>query len=106
MQAFVVEIYWPGVTEGLARELASRVRQVAEAARREGTVVRYLGCTLSPTDEVCFVTDRGSVEGGGHRRRGPCPPGGSTHLRGHRRRGRVMLLDSPQRGGAIAVRSP
>lgn len=65
MAAFAIEIYWPGMTEDSIRELVRRVKQTLASPTDEDAGVRYLGCMLSPDDEICFVRmeaeDAGSV---------------------------------------------
>jgi hypothetical protein len=46
MGGFIVERYWPGVTEADVRQAAAALRAAA------GTDVRYLGSILMPGDEV------------------------------------------------------
>jgi hypothetical protein len=53
-RTFLVEHYWPGVTEAALAAAAERVRASAEELAREGTGVRYLHSTLVPEDESAF----------------------------------------------------
>jgi hypothetical protein len=46
MGGFIVERYWPGVTEADVQQAAAALRAAA------GTGVRYLGSILMPGDEV------------------------------------------------------
>ncbi|HEY2285889.1 MAG TPA: hypothetical protein VGH88_09120 [Streptosporangiaceae bacterium] len=46
MDGFIVERYWPGVTEADVRQAAAALQAAA------GTDVRYLGSILMPGDEV------------------------------------------------------
>jgi hypothetical protein len=46
MDGFIVERYWPGVTEADVRLTAAALRAA------DGTDVRYLGSILMPEDEV------------------------------------------------------
>jgi hypothetical protein len=53
-RTFLVEHYWPGVTEAAFAAAAERVRESAEELGREGRSVRYLHSTLVPEDESAF----------------------------------------------------
>lgn len=62
---FDVELYWPGVTPSTAAELVELVRSVAGDVAGGGPAARFLGATLSPRDEVCFLrfeSSRAAVE--------------------------------------------
>jgi hypothetical protein len=53
MRTFVVESYWPGMTEEHARDTLERVIRIArEACPADG--VRSLGCLLVPSDGVAL----------------------------------------------------
>lgn len=52
---FHLELYWPGVTPAAVEELASKVRAAAASMAAAGRPVRFVGATLSPQDEVCFL---------------------------------------------------
>ncbi|MDQ3932303.1 MAG: DUF4242 domain-containing protein [Actinomycetota bacterium] len=54
MTTFLVEHYWPGVTEAEFGAAAERLRSSADALAREGRPVRYLHSTLVPQDEAAF----------------------------------------------------
>lgn len=51
---FLVEHYWPGVTESEFGAAAERVRSSADELAGEGKPVRYLHSTLVPEDEAAF----------------------------------------------------
>jgi hypothetical protein len=55
MASFAIEVYWPGLTDASVRALIARVKRAVADMAVEGDVVRYLGCTVSPSDEVCFL---------------------------------------------------
>jgi hypothetical protein len=55
MASFAIEIYWPGMTDASVRALIARVKRTVADTAGEGDGVRYLGCTVSPADEVCFL---------------------------------------------------
>jgi hypothetical protein len=57
-ETVLVECYWPGVNEVLLREAAARAREAASNA--DGGCVALLGAWLVPSDEVAFLTFRGS----------------------------------------------
>ena len=52
--SFVVERYLPGLDPAELVRLLQRLDRVADALRREGTPVRYLGSTIVPDDEACY----------------------------------------------------
>ena len=64
MKAFLVELYWPGMTPTLVDGLVARVRQATDNDREP---VRYVGCTMTPRDETCFLrlaaTEEAAVHG-------------------------------------------
>ncbi|HWP62919.1 MAG TPA: nickel-binding protein [Candidatus Binatia bacterium] len=51
---FLVERYWPGITEAAFRATHERLRTSAEALRREGIEVAHLRSALAQDDEVVF----------------------------------------------------
>ena len=51
METFLVEHYWPDVTEEAFRLAAERVRT---SANEMGTVISFLHSTLVPADEAAF----------------------------------------------------
>ncbi len=53
-QTFLVERYWPGVDEAIARTVVSNLERAARAMTAEGTPVEHLGSILMPADEVVF----------------------------------------------------
>ncbi len=59
MPTYLVERYWPGVTSELLAEALNRGRRVMEQMSIEGTLIRDLGCTLIPGEEVVFCLYEG-----------------------------------------------
>ena len=59
METVLVECYWPGVNQVLLREAAARAREAASDVN--GGSVALLGAWLVPSDEVAFLTFRGSA---------------------------------------------
>jgi hypothetical protein len=55
MPSFAIEVYRPGVTESEVRDLVRSVKRILGVMALEGTTIRYVGCTVSLADEVCFV---------------------------------------------------
>jgi Protein of unknown function (DUF4242) len=53
-QTFLVERYWPGVDEAIARAVVSNLERAARAMTAEGTPVEHVGSILMPADEVVF----------------------------------------------------
>jgi hypothetical protein len=51
---FLVERYWPGITEATFRTAHDRLRKSAEALRREGIDVVHLRSTLAAGEEAVF----------------------------------------------------
>ena len=51
---FLVEHYWPGVTESGFSAAAESLRSASEAIAATGGKVRYLHSTLVPEDEAAF----------------------------------------------------
>ena len=51
---FLVEHYWPGVTESGFSAAAESLRRASEAIAAAGGMVRYLHSTLVPEDEAAF----------------------------------------------------
>lgn len=54
MPTYLVERYWPGVTNGQLVEALRRARRVMEEMSGEGTHVHDVSCTLIPQEEVVF----------------------------------------------------
>jgi hypothetical protein len=52
--SFLVEHYWPGVTESGFSAAAESLRVASEAIAAEGSALRYLHSTLVPEDEAAF----------------------------------------------------
>jgi uncharacterized protein DUF4242 len=53
-RTFLVEHYWPGVTEDEFRSAAERVRSSAEELSAGHTEIAFLHSTLVPGDEAAF----------------------------------------------------
>ncbi len=53
-QAYLLECYWPGVSEEAIAAAARRARRAARELAASGRAVRYLGSQLVPGDEVVF----------------------------------------------------
>lgn len=51
---FLVEHYWPGVTESGFSAAAESLREASEAIAAAGGTLRYLHSTLVPEDESAF----------------------------------------------------
>jgi len=60
MKPFVIELYWPDMTPALVDKLVARA---AQAARGANGTVSYVGCTLAPRDETCFLRVAADDEG-------------------------------------------
>lgn len=54
MTTFLVEHYWPGVTESGFSAAAESLRSASEAIAAAGGTLRYLHSTLVPEDEAAF----------------------------------------------------
>jgi hypothetical protein len=59
-RSYLVESYWPGVTERAVLDAAQRTRQAASELRRQGREVDFLASILVPEDETLFTLFRGS----------------------------------------------
>jgi hypothetical protein len=63
---FLVECFWPGVTEGAHAAATARAGAAAAALRARGIDITFLGGELVPDDEVAFyrfaAADRSDVE--------------------------------------------
>jgi hypothetical protein len=53
-KTFLVEHYWPGVTESRFTAAAESLRDAADAIAADGGAVRYLHSTLVPEDEAAY----------------------------------------------------
>jgi len=53
-RTFLVEHYWPGVTEAAFRRSARQVAASADRLARAGEPIRFLHSTLVPDDEAAF----------------------------------------------------
>lgn len=53
-RTFLVEHYWPGVTEEGFRSAAERVSNCADTLGRESDEIVFLHSTLVPDDEMAF----------------------------------------------------
>lgn len=54
ISTFLVERYWPGITEPVFRSAHARLRDATEALRREGIDVVHLRSELAVTEEAVF----------------------------------------------------
>ncbi len=54
IQAFLVERYWPGIDEPMARTILSELERASRAMTREGTRVEHVVSILMPRDQVVF----------------------------------------------------
>lgn len=54
MKTWLVECYWPDVTQQAHAAAADRARAAVEQLRADGHAVRFLDSVLMPTDEVVF----------------------------------------------------
>jgi Protein of unknown function (DUF4242) len=53
-RSYVVECYWPGVSEEKLARAVLRVRKAANELRRQGGRVDFVGSILVPADETVF----------------------------------------------------
>ena len=53
-KSYLVECYWPGLTEARALRRTRRVEEVAAGLSAEGTEVRYRTAFIVPDDEVAL----------------------------------------------------
>ncbi len=53
-RTFLVERYWPGIDEPMARTVLSNLERAARAMTREGTPVEHVVSILMPADQVVF----------------------------------------------------
>ena len=64
-RTFLVERYWPGIDEPMARTVLSNLERAARAMTREGTPVEHVVSILMPADQVVFslieATDEAAV---------------------------------------------
>ena len=51
---YLVEHYWPGLTEDVFRSATARVRITAAAMTRRGEPIHYRHSTIVPSDEAAF----------------------------------------------------
>jgi hypothetical protein len=58
-RSFLVECYWPGVSEEALVRTARRAREAASELRRQGGDVNLLGSILVPADETVFCLFEG-----------------------------------------------
>jgi hypothetical protein len=59
---YVVECFWPDVTDAETDRAAERARLSAEALTLEGTPVRFVRSVLLPSDDVVFFVFDGDSE--------------------------------------------
>ena len=60
MASYLVECYWPGVTESTHALATDRVRRAAADLTREGRRVRFVGSIMVPGEETVFCLLDGS----------------------------------------------
>jgi Nickel responsive protein SCO4226-like len=60
---FLVEHYWPGVTEDMFRVAADRMRVAAGGLAVDGNEIAFLHSTLVPEDEAAFCVFEASSPG-------------------------------------------
>ncbi len=53
-RTFLVERYWPGVDESIARSVVASLERAARSMTSEGTPVEHVGSILMPADQVVF----------------------------------------------------
>jgi len=53
-KSYLVECYWPGVSEEKLALASQRVRRAAYGLRRHGRELRFRGSILVPADETVF----------------------------------------------------
>ena len=53
-RTFLVERYWPGVDEAIARTVVTSLEREARAMTAEGVPVEHVGSILMPADQVVF----------------------------------------------------
>ena len=54
MPIYIVERYWPGVTQEHLAQAIARSKEAVALMNQDGIPVRYLRSTLVPGDEVVF----------------------------------------------------
>ena len=59
-RSYLVESYWPGVSEDALAVAVSRANEAASQLRRKGSDVRFVGSILVPADETVFCLFEGS----------------------------------------------
>ncbi len=60
MVSFAIKLYWPGMEEGSVRELVDKLKR--DLASMDPTAIGFLGCTVSPRDEICFLRIEADAE--------------------------------------------
>ncbi|SRR6266536_4383068 len=61
-RTYLVECYWPGVSEGKLAAAAARALAAAGELRRDGRDVQFLGAILVHADETAFCLFDGAEE--------------------------------------------
>ena len=65
-RSYLVECYWPGVTESRVIVIARRAQEAAEKLSEQGSEIIYRSAFLVPDDEVAFclfdASSPGAVE--------------------------------------------
>ncbi len=71
LRSFLVECYWPGLTESGVMVTARRAQEAAEKLNEQGKQISYRSAFLVPDDEVAFclfdASSVGTVEEACHR---------------------------------------
>ena len=59
---YLVECYWPAITEGQHAAAARRAQAAVGTAKRSGRELEFLGSILIPSEETVFCLFAGSEE--------------------------------------------
>ena len=54
MITFMAECFWPGVTVQKVADAGQRLRHASQATSPDGSLARYLGSILVPSDEIAL----------------------------------------------------
>jgi hypothetical protein len=60
--SYLVECYWPDITEGKLHDATRRIEEAATSSRQTELSVVYMGALLMPADETVFFLFDGSEE--------------------------------------------
>jgi hypothetical protein len=61
-RGYLVECYWPGVSERKVREVVARAQAAAAELRDSRRPIEFLGSILVPADETVFCLFEGAEE--------------------------------------------